>query len=69
MRKYKLLFTLTENFGKDLVLIANNRKDLEEHLKENYNWFAFVVEEMKVYIKKREGFEVETATLEWVEHI
>jgi len=33
----KLVFTLKNDFGSDIVLIANNHKDLEDHLKENYD--------------------------------
>jgi len=65
----KLVFTLKNNWGSDIVLIANNHKDLEDYLKSNYDWFRIEVKEDSVIIKEREGYENEIATLEWVKHI
>jgi hypothetical protein len=65
----KLVFTLKGNWSSDIVLIANNHKDLEDHLKENYDWYRVEVKDDSVVIKMREGYENEIATLEWVKHI
>lgn len=65
----KLVFTLKNDFGSDIVLIANNHKDLEDYLNSNYDWFRIEVEENIVIIKVREGYENEIANLEWVRHI
>ena len=65
----KLVFTLKNDWGSDIVLIANNHKDLEDHLKENYDWYKVEVKEDSVIIKSCEGYENEFASLEWVKHI
>ena len=65
----KLVFTLKNDWGSDIVLIANNYKDLEDYLKSNYDWFRIEVKEDSVIIKEREGYENEIAILEWVKHI
>jgi len=65
----KLVFTLKNDWGSDIVLIANNHKDLEDYLNSNYDWVRIEVKEDSVIIKEREGFENEIATLEWVKHI
>ncbi len=65
----KLVFTLKNDWGSDIVLIANNHKDLEDYLNSNYDWFRIEVKEDSVIIKEREGYENEIATLEWVKHI
>lgn len=65
----KLVFTLKNYWGSDIVLIANNHKDLEDYLDSNYDWFKIEVNEDSVIIKEREGYENEIATLEWVECI
>lgn len=65
----KLVFTLKNDWGSDIVLIANNHKDLEDYLNTNYDWVRIEVKEDSVIIKEREGYENEIATLEWVKHI
>ena len=65
----KLVFTLKNDWGSDIVLIANNHKDLEDYLNSNYDWFRIEVKEDSVIIKKCYGYENEIATLEWVKHI
>jgi len=65
----KLVFTLRLGFNSDIVLIANNHKDLEDYLIENYNWYKIEVKEDSVIIKMNEGYENDFASLEWVKHI
>ncbi len=65
----KLVFTLKNDWRSDIVLIANNHKDLEDYLNSNYYLFRIEVKEDSVIIKEREGYENEIATLEWVKHI
>ena len=65
----KLLFTFKNDWGSDIVLIANNHKDLEDYLNSNYDWFRIEVKEDSVIIKERDGYVNEIATLEWVKHI
>ena len=65
----KLVFTLENDWGKDLVLVANNHKDLEDYLTLNYDWHKFSVEQFGVPIVTREGCEPELAALKWVKHI
>jgi len=65
----KLVFTFKNDWNADVVLIANNHKDLEDYLNSNYDWFKIEVGENIVIIKERDGYEDETATLQWVKHI
>ena len=65
----KLVFTLKNDWGSDIVLISNNHKDLEDHLKESTDWHSIEVKKDCVIIKMREGYENEIASLEWVKHI
>ena len=65
----KLLFTLKNYWGSDIVLIANNHKDLEDYLKENYDWYKVEIKEDSVIIKMRKGYESKFANLEWIKHI
>lgn len=65
----KLLFTYERQFNDDIEIIANNHLDLEEYLKENYDWFLIVVKEDHVVIRERDGFEKEYAQLKWIKQI
>ena len=65
----KLVFTLKNDWGSDIVLIANSHKDLKDYLNYNYDWVRIEVKEDSVIIKEREGYKNEIATLEWVKHI
>lgn len=65
----KLVFKLEIDFGTDIVLIANNHRDLEDYLRKNYDWYSIEVKEESVMIKCREGYETDVASLEWVKHI
>ena len=65
----KLLFTLRNDFGSDISLIANNHKDLEDYLNSEYDWVWIEVKEDSVIIKMGEGYEREVANLHWVKHI
>lgn len=65
----KLVFTLKNKWGSDIVFIANNHKDLEDHLKENYDWCEIEIKDDSVVIRMGEEYENEFASLEWVKHI
>jgi hypothetical protein len=65
----KLLFKLNIPFGISITLIANNHKDLEDYLKENYNFHSIEIKEDSVIIQSERGYEKDYGTLEWVKHI
>lgn len=65
----KLLFKLDIEFGTAITLIANNHKDLEDYLKENYNFHSIKIEEDSVIIEEAYGYKKDYGTLEWVKHI
>ena len=65
----KLVFRLKKDWEDDVVLIANNHKDLQEYLDANYDWYCIDVREDYAVITERPGFESEVVTLEWVKHI
>jgi len=62
----KLLFKFEQQFGKNITLVSNNHKDLEDHLNENYDWYLIEVSEDSVLIQTRPGFEKDIVSLEWV---
>jgi hypothetical protein len=65
----KLLFKYDRNFNDNIILIANNHKDLEDYLRANYDWFKIAVNDDTVRIIEREGYETEFVNLEWVKQI
>lgn len=65
----KLLFTLKRDFNDDIILVANNAKDLEDYLRTNYDFYSFSIYENYVQIIARPGSEDEFANLQWVKHI
>jgi len=65
----KLIFTLKNDFGSDIVLIADNHKDLEDYLKETYGWYRVEVKEDSVVVKMSQWYENEFASLEWAKHV
>ena len=65
----KLLFKLYIPFGTSITLIANNHKDLEDYLKENYDFHSIEIKEDSVVIQEVNGYEKDYGTLEWVKHI
>lgn len=64
----KLLFHYERPFNDDIVLIANNHKDLEYYLKTNYDWYI-EMKDSAVKIIEAHGYESEYATLTWIKHI
>jgi len=65
----KLLFKLNIPFGISITLIANNHKDLEDYLKENYNFHSIEIKEDIAIIQQERGYEKDYVSLEWVKHI
>jgi hypothetical protein len=65
----KLLFELNIPFGISITLIANNHKDLEDYLKENYNFHSIEIKEDIAIIQQERGYEKDYVSLEWVKHI
>ena len=65
----KLLFKLEIPFGTSITLIANNHKDLEDYLKENYYFHSIEIKGDSVIIEEMKGYQKEYGTLEWVKHI
>lgn len=65
----KLIFHLSVDFGDDITLIANNHLDLENYLRENYDWDDIEVKEDSVKIIERDGYEAEYATLQWAKMV
>ena len=65
----KLLFYYERNFNDDIILIANNHKDLEEYLKSTYKMHNIVINDLTVCIMEEYGFEKEYVELKWVKQI
>jgi len=65
----KLLFKLEIPFGTSITLIANNHKDLEDYLRENYDFHSIEIKEDIAIIQEVIGYEKDYVTLEWIRHI
>ena len=65
----KLLFKLERDFIEDIILISNNHKDLEDYLRNNYDWYSIDVNEHHVIIKEHSSYESEIADLKWVKQV
>ena len=65
----KLIFTLKDDFCDDIVLIANNHKDLEEYLEANFGWVDVRFQEDCVSVRKGYDDSVVYADIQWVKHI
>ena len=65
----KLLFKLEIPFGTSITLIANNHKDLEDYLRENYDFHSIEIKEDIAIIQEVRGYEKDYVTLEWIRHI
>jgi len=65
----KLLFKYERNFCNDIILVANNHKDLEDYLNENFDFYKVVVKDDFVSIIESEGFETDFINLVWVPQV
>lgn len=67
---YKLVFELKRRFDSDIILVANNHRDLESYLREECDfYFVETFNEQTVKIIEREGLEPVYASLRWAIHI
>lgn len=67
----KLLFTLEQHWGENIVLVANNEKDLGDYLRQElgYNHVSFCIDEASVDIKKEDWSEWESGKIKWIKHV
>jgi hypothetical protein len=70
--KNVLLFRLESDGywnSKEILLVANNEKDLEEHLEHEYNFHLVTVKGEQVEIIEREGFEKKIGQITWIKFV
>ena len=48
----KLLLTLKRDYNDSIILVANNRKDLEDYLRSNYNFYKITVSFYEITVVK-----------------
>lgn len=65
----KLLFHYDVHFGDDIILIANNHKDLEDYLELELKYVNVRVTDTKAIFKEREWEETSVVELKWIKHI
>jgi hypothetical protein len=65
----KILFYYERQWDENIILIANNHRDLEEYLKSNYDWHNISVTEDSVCIVELPGCATDYVELKWVKHI
>ena len=66
---HKLLFIWMRDFNSDIELIANNHKDLEEYLNNNFDLVYLEIKDDQIRLKERTNIEIESCSLTWVKHI
>ena len=65
----KLLLTLKRDYNDPIIVVANNHKDLEDYLRENYDFHEITVRDDSVSIVACAGFTTEYGTLDWIRHV
>jgi hypothetical protein len=65
----KLLFHYDVDFGEDIILIANNHKDLEDYLESELKYVNVRVTDTQVIFKEREWSDTSVVELKWIKHI
>lgn len=65
----KLLLTLKREFNDDIILVANNHKDIYDYLQKEYDFHKITIGEDYISIIAREGFASEYGTLTWIKHV
>jgi hypothetical protein len=65
----KILFHYERQYNDNIILIANNHRDLEDYLKANYDWYNISVTEDSVCIVELPGCATDYTELKWVKHI
>ena len=65
----KLLFNFERDFNDSITLVANNHKDLEDYLRERYDFYSIEVKDDYVCITERQGFSKEYVQLKWITQI
>jgi hypothetical protein len=66
----KLLFHYDVHFGEDIILIANNHKDLEEYLEFELKYRNVRVTDTQAIFKENEwSDDTSVVELKWIKHI
>ena len=66
----KLLFQFEQQFNDDIILVANNEKDLEDYLRSEYpEWHSINIVGDHVAFKQWKNSPTEYGKLTWVKHI
>jgi len=62
----KILFNYNED---DIILVANNEKDLLDYFEKNFDWYNVEIVDNKFVITERPGFATVYVDIVWVTHI
>ena len=66
----KVLFIWERGFNNDLILVANNERDLIEHLEQNHAGEVYSFEQIDDSIEIRDYGRVEDVVpLKWIKHV
>ena len=63
------MFHYDVHFGDDIILIANNHKDLEDYLELELKYVNVRVTDSQAIFKEREWEETSVVELKWIKHI
>jgi hypothetical protein len=63
------LFHYNVDFGEDIILIANNHKDLEDYLESELKYVNVRVTDTQAIFKEREWTDTSVVELKWIKHI
>lgn len=63
----KILFNYNEQ--DDIILVANNEKDLLDYFEKNFDWYNVEIVDNQFAITERPGFATVYVDIVWVTHI
>lgn len=69
--KNKILFTLEVQFGDDIILVADNLKDLEDYLLNELGFYSvhFIERDDLAVVREKEWFDATNASIRWIKQI
>ena len=69
--KNKILLTLEVQFGDDVILVADNLKDLEDYLLNELGFYSVTFSERDnlAIVREKEWFSPVNASIKWIKQI
>jgi hypothetical protein len=65
----KLLCIVNLDFGNEIILVANNHKDLEDYLNKEGYYLVQILSEDTIKLIERPGYDPIYGQLKWIKHV